>query len=218
MPSREAKNHLFEQFARVGKALSSPKRLELLDLLAQGEQRVDALAGLANLKLTTASAHLQTLRDAQLVASRRDGTKIFYRLASSDVGNLYVTLQTVASMHLAETRVARDAFLGPDDTEEIDRQELLRRIEAGTVTVVDVRPADEYASGHIPGAVSIPLDQLASRIADLPANGDIVAYCRGRYCALSYEAVRLLQSRGREAIRLADGMLEWRLADLPVAG
>jgi rhodanese-related sulfurtransferase len=218
MPSREAKDHLFEQFARVGKALSSPKRLELLDLLAQGEQRVDALAGLANLKLTTASAHLQTLRDAQLVASRRDGTKIFYRLASSDVGNLYVTLQTVASMHLAETRVARDAFLGPDDTEEIDRQELLRRIEAGTVTVVDVRPADEYASGHIPGAVSIPLDQLASRIADLPANGDIVAYCRGRYCALSYEAVRLLQSRGREAIRLADGMLEWRLADLPVAG
>jgi rhodanese-related sulfurtransferase len=218
MPSREAKDHLFEQFARVGKALSSPKRLELLDLLAQGEQRVDALAGLANLKLTTASAHLQTLRDAQLVASRRDGTKIFYRLASSDVGNLYVTLQTVASMHLAETRVARDAFLGPDDTEEIDRQELLRRIEAGTVTVVDVRPADEHASGHIPGAVSIPLDQLASRIADLPANGDIVAYCRGRYCALSYEAVRLLQSRGREAIRLADGMLEWRLADLPVAG
>jgi rhodanese-related sulfurtransferase len=215
--SREAKDGLFEQFARVGKALSSAKRLELLDLLSQGERHVDSLARLANLKLTTASAHLHTLKEANLVAQRRDGTKIYYRLAASDVGDLYVRLQAVASRHLADARVARDAFLGPDDTEEIDRQELLRRIEAGSVIVVDVRPAHEYVSGHIPGAVSIPLDQLASQLADLPANGDIVAYCRGAYCAMSYEAVRLLQSHGREASRLADGMLEWRLADLPVA-
>lgn len=217
MPSRESKDHLFEQFARVGKALSSAKRLELLDLLSQGERRVDALADLASLKVTTASAHLQVLKEANLVARRRDGTRIYYRLAGRDVGDLYVRLQAVADRHVAEVRVARAAFLGPDDTEEIDRRELLRRIEAGIVTVVDVRPVDEYVSGHIPGAVSIPLDQLASRLADLPASGDIVAYCRGAYCALSYEAVRLLQTRGRPATRLADGMLEWRLADLPVA-
>lgn len=218
MPSREAKNDLFEQFARVGRALSSAKRLELLDLLSQGERRVDRLAGLASLKLSTASAHLQTLKDANLVARRREGTKIYYRLAGSDVADLYVRLQAVASEHSAEVRAAREAFLGPGDTEEIDRQELLRRIEAEMVTVVDVRPAEEYLSGHIPGAVSIPLDQLASRLGDLPASGEIVAYCRGAYCALSYEAVRLLQSRGRPAARLVEGMLEWRLANLPVAG
>lgn len=217
VPSREAKDDLFEQFARVGKVLSSAKRLELVDLLSQGERRVDRLASLANLKLSTASAHLQTLKEANLVARRREGTKVYYRLAGADVGDLYVRLQAVAREHLAEVGAAREAFLGPGDTEEVDRQELLRRIEAGMVTVLDVRPGEEYLSGHIPGAVSIPLDQLANRLGDLPAGGEIVAYCRGAYCALSYEAVRLLRSRGRPAARLTEGMLEWRLADLPVA-
>jgi rhodanese-related sulfurtransferase/DNA-binding transcriptional ArsR family regulator len=215
-PARKAE--LFEQVARVGKALGSGKRLELLDLLAQGERTVEALARVAGLGLTTTSAHLQVLKQAGLVAIRRDGTRIHYRLAGPEVADLYARLRDVAAAHVADVDVARRAFLGPDGSvEEIDRSELLRRAEAGDLVVLDVRPAEEYAAGHVPGAVSIPLGQLADRLAELPAGVEVVAYCRGRFCVLAYDAVRLLTARGRAARRLEDGMLEWRLAGLPVA-
>jgi rhodanese-related sulfurtransferase/DNA-binding transcriptional ArsR family regulator len=211
-----AKAELFDSLARVGKALGSGKRLELLDLLAQGERSVDALARSASLGVTTCSAHLQSLRQAGLVSTRRDGTKIYYRLAGPDVAALYALLRDVAGQHSAQAAAARDAYLGADDTDAVDRVELQRRLAAGEVVAVDVRPAEEYSAGHIPGAVSIPLDQLADRLADLPADAEVVAYCRGAYCVLAHDAVRLLTARGRRAARLADGMLEWRLADLPV--
>jgi len=216
MGERAAKTVLFEQLARVSKALASGKRLELLDLLAQGERTVEALARAMELRLSTVSAHLQTLKRANLVATRRAGTKIYYRLAGVDVAALYALVRTVAGEHLSDVETARIAYLGPD-TEHVTREELLERVRSGEVTVLDVRPAEEYAAGHIPGALSIPLDELAERLGDLPADQEIVAYCRGAYCVLAYDAVRLLTARGRPARRLADGMLEWRLADLPVA-
>lgn len=217
MGNQVAKAALFEQFAQVGKALGSAKRLELLDLLAQGERSVEVLAGRAGLGLTTASNHLQLLRRAGLVIARKDGTKVYYRLAGSDVAALWGQLRDVASAHLAEVDRARRAYLGDDDIAEVTRDELLRRLEAGDVTVVDVRPGEEYAAGHIPGAVSIPVDELADRLAELPAGKAIVAYCRGSYCVMAHEAVRTLAARGRSAARLNEGMLEWRLAELPVA-
>lgn len=217
MTRREAKDALFEQFARVGKALSSPKRLEILDLLAQGERSVDVLARSAGLGLTSASAHLQSLKQARLVTTRKEGTKIFYRLTGPDVVDLYARLQQVADTHVTDVAAARSAFLGPNDTEEVDRDELWRRAQSGEVVVLDVRPEEEYTGGHIPGAVSIPLESLAERLAELPADAEVVAYCRGAYCVLSYDAVRLLTANGRKARRLSDGMIEWRLADLPIA-
>ncbi|GAC1396138.1 MAG: metalloregulator ArsR/SmtB family transcription factor [Mycobacterium sp.] len=216
MGDRAAKNALFDQFARVGKALSSGKRLELLDLLAQGERTVDALARASELGLTTASAHLQTIKAANLVTTRREGTKVYYRLAGTDVAQLLALARTVASAHLPDVEAAAIAYLGPD-TEQVTRAELLQRIQTGQVTVIDVRPREEYAAGHIPAAVSVPLDELAEHLAELLDNHDIVAYCRGAYCVLAHEAVRLLTDHGHSAMRLADGMLEWRLADLPVA-
>jgi DNA-binding transcriptional ArsR family regulator/rhodanese-related sulfurtransferase len=215
-PARKAE--LFEQLARVGKALGSGKRLELLDLLAQGERTVEALARVAGLGLSTASAHLQTLKQAGLVAIRRDGTRIHYRLAGPDVADLYARLRDVAAIHVADVDVARRAYLGSDRAvEEIGRAELLRRAKAGDVVVLDVRPTEEYAAGHIPGALSVPVDHLADRIGELPAAVEVVAYCRGRFCVFAHDAVRLLTTHGRAARRLEDGMLEWRLAGLPVA-
>lgn len=215
MTDRPHKIALYEQFARIGRALANPKRLELLDLLAQAERSVDALASAAGLGVTTTSAHLQSLRQARLVSGRREGTKIYYRLAGEDVARLYAGLRDLAATHLAEVSVARLAYLG-DDVEEISRGELLRRVESGEAVVLDVRPAEEHAAGHIPGAVSIPVDQLAARIAELPADAEVVAYCRGEYCVFAHDAVRLLRSAGREARKLEQGMLEWRLAGLPV--
>lgn len=216
MDDQEPKAALFDQFARVGKALGSGKRLELLDLLAQGERTVEALARAAQLGMTTTSAHLQTLKQANLVRTRREGTKIHYRLAGTDVAALYALVRAVASAHLPDVEAARAAYLGPADTEHVSREELLRRARLGEVVVLDVRPREEYAAGHIPGAVSIPLDELADRLGDIPADQEIVAYCRGSYCALSHDAVRLLTEHGRDARPLADGMLEWQLAELPV--
>ncbi|MXM67654.1 metalloregulator ArsR/SmtB family transcription factor [Streptomyces sp. HUCO-GS316] len=207
---------LYDAFARTGKALSSGKRLELLDLLAQGERTVDALAKAAGLNLTTASAHLQTLRQAGLVATRREGVRIHYRLAGDDVAALYALLRRVAQAHQDAVEPARTAYLGTADGEEVGREELLARAAAGEVVVLDVRPAEEYAAGHIPGALSIPVEQLADRISELPEQTEVVAYCRGAYCVLAHDAVRLLHARGRRALRLTDGMLEWRLAELPV--
>jgi rhodanese-related sulfurtransferase/DNA-binding transcriptional ArsR family regulator len=216
MGDRDRKDALFGEFARVGKALANPKRLELLDLLAQGERPVEALARAAGLSVTLTSAHLQTLRQAGLLAARRDGTRILYRLAGQDVAALYAAVRAVAAAHLPDVAAAASAYLGADDCEEIDRATLQARLDAGQTVVLDVRPVEEYAAGHIPGAVSIPADQLPERLAELPADAEIVAYCRGAYCVLAHEAVRLLTGRGRRAVRLTDGMLEWRLADLPV--
>lgn len=215
MNRRDAKTALFDEFARVGKALASGKRLELLDLLAQGERPVDALAQAAGLGLTTASAHLQTLKRANLVATRKDGTKVYYRLAGSDVAELFAQLRTVATRHIPDVEVARRAFLG-EDTEDVSSDELLKRAKSGRVTVIDVRPREEYTAGHIPGALSVPLEELPGVLDELPAEQEIVAYCRGAFCVLAYDAVRLLESRGRRARRLSEGMLEWRLADHPV--
>jgi rhodanese-related sulfurtransferase/DNA-binding transcriptional ArsR family regulator len=214
---RDHKTTLFDQFARVGKALASGKRLELLDLLAQGERDVASLAAAADLGVTTASAHLQTLRQANLVATRRDRTRVLYRLAGRDVADLYARLREVAQSHLPDVEAARIAYLGEDGGQPVTRDQLQQLAKTMPVTVLDVRPVEEYAAGHIPGAVSIPLNELADRLAELPDDGQIVAYCRGAYCVLAHDAVRLLAAHGHDAARLADGMLEWRLADLPVA-
>jgi rhodanese-related sulfurtransferase/DNA-binding transcriptional ArsR family regulator len=214
---RYRKTELFEQLARVGKALGSGKRLELLDLLAQGERSVDALARAAGLGLTTASSHLQMLRQAGLVTTRREGTRIHYRLSGPDVADLYARLRDVAADRLPDVRAAGDAYLGGPAGDPVPRDELLRRAETGDVVVLDVRPTEEYAAGHIPGAISVPVDQLAERLAELPAGVEVVAYCRGRFCVFAHEAVRILHTAGRPARRLDDGMLEWRLAGLPVA-
>jgi rhodanese-related sulfurtransferase/DNA-binding transcriptional ArsR family regulator len=214
---RRHKSALFDQFARVGKALASGKRLELLDLLAQGERDVASLAAAADLGVTTASAHLQTLRQANLLTTRRDGTRVLYRLAGRDVADLFARLREVAQSHLPDVEAARIAYLGEDGGQPVTRDQLQQLATTTEVAVVDVRPAEEYAAGHIPGAVGIPLDELADRLAELPDDGQIVAYCRGAYCVLAHDAVRLLERHGRRARRMADGMLEWRLADLPVA-
>jgi rhodanese-related sulfurtransferase len=216
---RAAKTELFEQYARVGKALSAPKRLDLLDLLAQGERTVDALARAAGVGVSTASMHLQTLRQAGLVRTRKDGTSVHYRLAGDDVAGLYANLRDVAIAHLADADRARAAYLGGDDTgeaEDVPREELMRRARSGQVVVLDVRPRHEYAAGHIPGAVSVPVEELEQRLAELPAGVQVVAYCRGAYCVLAYDAVRLLTRHGRTARRLREGMLEWRLAGMPI--
>ncbi|WP_280364718.1 ArsR/SmtB family transcription factor [Nocardia wallacei] len=212
-----AKAALYEAFAASGKALSSGKRLELLDLLAQGERTVEALATAAGLNLTTASAHLQTLKQAGFVATRRDGVRIHYRLAGADVAQLFALLRKVAEAHQAAVAPARANYLGPDaDGLEMSREDLLARAAAGEIVVLDVRPVPEYEAGHIPGAICIPVEQLGERISELPLDTEIVVYCRGEYCVLAYDAVRLLTDHGRRAIRLHDGMLEWRLAELPV--
>jgi DNA-binding transcriptional ArsR family regulator len=216
---RTAKTELFEQYARVGKALSAPTRLDLLDLLAQGERTVEEIARVAGVGVSTTSMHLQTLRQAGLVRTRKEGTSVHYRLAGDDVAGLYADLRDVAIAHLADTDRARAAYLGGGDAaeaEDVPREELLRRARSGEVVVLDVRPRHEYTSGHIPGAVSVPVEELEQRLAELPADVHVVAYCRGAYCVLAYDAVRLLTRHGRSARRLPEGILEWRLAGMPI--
>jgi len=219
MTRREAKTAMYEQFARAGKGLASPKRLELLDLLAQGERSVESLASAAGLGMSTASMHLQALKDSGLVRARRNGTFIHYRLAGEDVAALLALLRTVATAHLADAERASEEYLGNPlvDSEAVERDELMRRARAGDVIVLDVRPTVEYTAGHIPGALSVPLDELEHRINDLPDDVEVVAYCRGAYCVLAVDAVHQLTASGRRARRLHEGMLEWRLAGLPVA-
>jgi rhodanese-related sulfurtransferase/biotin operon repressor len=216
MGDRATKDALFAEFAAVGKVLGSPKRLELLDLLAQGPRSVEDLAAAAELGMSTCSAHLQTLREAGLVVARRDGKRIFYSLAGDDVAGLWDLLRRVAQRHRPHTEPARRAYLGPEDTAAVDTAELLRRLDAGDVVVLDVRPGAEYAGGHLPGAMHIPLDELAARLGELPRDKEVVAYCRGQYCVLAHDAVRLLTAHGVPARRAADGVLEWRLAGVPV--
>lgn len=216
MGERVAKDALFAEFAAVGKALGNSKRLELLDLLAQGPRSVDDLSAAAELGMSTCSAHLQTLREAGLVETRREGRRIYYSLAGDDVAGLWDHLRRVAQRHRPHTELARRSYLGPEDGAAVDTDELLRRLEAGDTVVLDVRPEPEYAGGHLPGAVHIPLEQLRERIAELPRDKEIVAYCRGRYCVLAHDAVRLLNANGLTARRAADGVLEWRVAGIPV--
>jgi len=226
MGDHEKKSALFDQFGRVGKALGNGKRLELIDLLAQGERTVESLANAAGLGLSTASAHLQILKQAGLVTTRREGTRVHYQLAGDDVARLYSLVRAVAQTHLSDVEQKRIAYLGLDDLDpsggaearqEMTRADLLAHARAGTVTVLDVRPRQEYQAAHIPGALSIPLDELSGRLRELPPNREIVAYCRGAYCVLAYEAIGILRRNGHRATRLTEGMLEWRLAKLPVS-
>ena len=216
MAPSAAKTRLYEQIAVSGKALSHASRLELLDLLSQGERSVDSLARAAELNLTTASAHLQVLKQAGLVHTRRDGVKVYYRLAGDDVAHLFALLRTVADRHRPDAAAARIAYLGPSSDPTMAPDQLRDRLNDGGLVVLDVRPAEEYQAGHIPGAVSIPIDELATRISELPADAEIVVYCRGHYCAFAHQAVTALKTADRRAIRLHDGMLEWRLAGNPV--
>lgn len=218
MDGREAKDALYEQFARLGKALANPKRLELLDLLAQGERGVEDLGRGSAMGVTNTSNHLQVLRQARLVETRKEGTRVLYRLADDGVMRLIVSLRDVAGTRLAEVdRVVRDYFVARDALETVSREELLARAERGDVAVFDVRPRVEFEQGHIPGAVSVPLDELEGRLRRLRKRAEVVAYCRGPYCVLAPQAVAVLRQRGFRARRLEGGMPEWRLAGLPVA-
>ncbi len=218
MTDRELKDRLYEQFARIGAALASPKRLELLDLLAQGERSVEAVAEQASMTMANTSQHLQGLRQARLVESRRDGTRVLYRLADDTVSHFFVELRQFAKRRLAEVdQVAKDYFEAPEELEPISRKELQARLRRKDIVVIDVRPAEEYGILHIAGAISIPLNELKARLDELPREQEIVAYCRGPYCVFASEAVRLLRKKGFRARRLEDGFPEWRLAGLPVA-
>jgi rhodanese-related sulfurtransferase len=215
---RARKTAMYEQFARVGKALANPARLELLDLLAQGERGVEELAAAAGMKVSNTSAQLHALAAAGLVASRRDGVKIYYRLADEEVAAFAGRIQDFAASRIAEAERAARGYLGDVTAlEPVARDELFRRLREEQVLVLDVRPPAEYAAGHIPGAINVPHDQLAARLAELPGGVDIVAYCRGRYCVFAPDAVRLLRARGFSARLLAGGLPDWRLDGLPVA-
>lgn len=211
------KAHLYEQFARVGKVVASPKRIELLDLLSQGERAVESLAEVTGMGMANTSAHLQVLRGARLVEARKEGTKVFYRLASDEVVHFLLALMEAARARLAEVaELMRDHLADPDELEPVGREDLVGRAARGEVVVVDVRPTEEYLAGHIPGALSIPMEELEARLEELPRQAEVVAYCRGSFCVLAPGAVRLLRSRGWRARRLVDGLTEWRMAGLPV--
>jgi rhodanese-related sulfurtransferase/DNA-binding MarR family transcriptional regulator len=216
----ERRHHLFDELAVVGKAFGSPKRLELVELLAQGERTVDGLARAAGMGMSTVSAHLQVLKLANLVRTRRDGTKVFYRLAGDDVAHLYAAMRTVARARSADVSQALEAYLnlpGSDEVGLVTRDELERMLATGEVTLLDVRPTEEYLAGHIPGARNLPLGTLDDEVEALRHAPSVVAYCRGSFCVMAHDAVRILGGAGVEARRLEDGMLEWRTAGLPVA-
>jgi ArsR family transcriptional regulator len=219
MSTRSPKLLLFAQFATVAKSLAHAHRLELLEQLAQGERSVDTLAQRTGLSIANASQHLQHMRRAGTVTTRRDGKFVYYGLADDAVLDLLAALRRIAERNVAEVdRVVRSYFQNRDALEPVSREELLRRSRAGEVTILDVRPEDEFALGHLPGAINIPLGDLAVRLSDLDPAQEIVAYCRGAYCVLSYEAVAALRVRGFTARRLEDGFPEWRAAGLPVVG
>jgi len=218
MADRAAKTALFDEFARAGKALASGRRIELLDVLANGERMVESLATEAGLSVANTSRHLQVLRQAGLVAGRRQGTSIVYRLAAPEVFQLWQALRTVAASQLAEVERLAATYVGDrDELEPVTREELARRLDDGDdLVVLDVRPASEHAAGHLPRAVSIPVGELRRRLAELPRDREIVAYCRGPYCAFAHDAVTLLREAGFSARRLEDGLPEWQAAGLAV--
>lgn len=208
---------MLEQFALVAKALSSAHRLDLLELLAQGERNVEGLAAAAGLSIANTSQHLQVLRRCGLVVSRKSGLHVLYSLSDDDVLSLLTSLRKTAERHVAEVdRLVRGYFHEKDALEAVCRDDLMRRMSDGLVTVIDVRPPEEYASGHVSGSINIPLKELKHRLKELPKGTEIVAYCRGPYCVLAYEAVASLRKQGRKARRMEDGFPEWRAAGLPV--
>lgn len=217
MSSGNVKHDLFAQFARIGKALSNANRLELIEYLAQGERSVDALALVSGLSIANTSQHLQQLRQAGLVTSRKDGQRVYYSLSGDDVVSLFDGLRRVADRHLAEVAQLVSAYLDTKDSlEPVPAAELLARARAGEITVLDVRPPEEFAAGHLPGAINIPLGELALRLGELHPDREVVAYCRGPYCLLAFDAVAHLRQRGLQARRLEDGYPEWKVAGLPV--
>jgi len=217
LPSDSIKSALYEQLARVGLALGSAGRLQILEYVAQGERSVDALAAMTGLSVANTSKHLQALRQAGLVAARKDGLRVYYSLAGDDVVALVSALRAVAEHRVAEVeRLVRLWLAHRDEMEPIPAAELLERAKKGLVTVLDVRPAEEYAAGHVPGAINVPLDKLESYLSRLPKRKEVIAYCRGPYCLMSFEAVEKLRKRGWRARRLENGLPEWRAAGLPV--
>lgn len=214
---REIKNHLYEQVARIGKALASPKRLELIELLCQGEKAVEVLAAQSEISVKLTSAHLKELRQACLVDTRKDGKYVVYRLASPAVAELWVNVHSAAEERLVELQVAlANVVAHEDELDALDRKAILKKAAAGEVVMLDVRPADEYATAHLPHARSMPLDELKKRVAELPKDTLVVAYCRGPYCLMAKDAVTLLRRRGYRALHLTDGVAEWRAHGLPI--
>jgi len=217
-PNRRYKDAIYEQFSRIGKAVSSPKRLELLDLLCQGEKTVETLSLETGLTVANTSQHLQTLRATRLVEAEKEGLYVKYRLADQMVCEFFRSMRVLAEHRLAEVEMINRRFLeGKVGMEPIDKNDLLKRVKDGAVTVLDVRPVEEYRAGHIPGAMSVPLQELEFMLARLPKNQEIVAYCRGPYCVLSVQAVELLNEKGFHAVRLEEGVQDWRAMGLPVA-
>ena len=211
------KDRIYEQLARIGKAVSSPQRLEILDLLSQGERTVESLAQEAHLSTANTSRHLQVLRAARLVEAEKEGVFIRYRIADDAVSDFFRTLRLLAATRLAElAEMARRFFEGCETMELVDRKALLKRVRRGELLVLDVRPSEEYRAGHIPGAVSIPLKNLRQRLSELPRDQDIAAYCRGPYCVLAAQAVELLREHGLRAVRLEDSVQDWRAQGLPI--
>ncbi len=217
-PKRIFKNRVYEQLARIGKAVASPQRLELLELLSQGSRTVESLAQETHLTVANTSRHLQILRGARLVETEKEGVFVRYSLANEQAADFLRSLRLLAAGRLAELdRIARDFFGDHDPPEAIDRKDLLRRVRKGLVTVLDVRPVEEYRTGHLSGAISVPIEELPDRLAELPRNQEIVAYCRGPYCVFAAQAVELLRQHGFRAVRLEDGVADWRARGLPVA-
>ncbi len=215
---RRFKDAIYGQFARVGKALSSPHRVELVELLAQGPRTVEVLSRLASMTLANTSAHLQVLRGAGLVESEKEGLFVTYRLADPSVAELLLATRKVAEARLAEVARMSDAFLAQNaQLEPVDVGDLRKKVLSGEVTLLDVRPPEEFEAGHLPGALSVPLPALAKRLAELPRRREVVAYCRGPYCVLAVEAVKLLRARGFKAVRLEDGVVEWASHGLELA-
>jgi rhodanese-related sulfurtransferase/predicted transcriptional regulator len=218
MAPHPTKRQLFEQFAEVGKAVSSPARLELLDLLAQGEKTVELLARQVGLSVTNASNHLKALRTAGLVTARKEGQFVHYSLAHPSVADFVRALQTIALQRLASVRETVKRYLAePEAFEPVSARELAELLRADEVVLLDVRPADEYAAGHLPGALSIPVEELESRLGELPPGKEVVAYCRGPYCVFAPQAVQILRAHGFEARRLEEGVSDWRALGLEIA-
>jgi DNA-binding transcriptional ArsR family regulator len=218
MDHRTLKNLLYEQVARMGKALASPKRLEMLELLAQGEKAVEAVAAAVGIDVKLASAHLRALRESRMVQVRREGKRMFYQLSGGDVAQLGVMLRQVAEEHLVELRLALQQMVAePELLTRLGRKELVAKAKRGEVVVLDVRPQQEYDSAHLPFARSMPLPELAKRLAELPRGVEIVAYCRGPFCLMSDEAVKLLRAHSFLARKTLDGVSEWLAAGLPLA-